>query len=307
MNTESLSVPSGGVVRGSSLDHAFGRRLIHRRVPAHMLSRFYVWRESGGQPVAVVAMSRQWTGGDSPGPNIWVEVEHSSRRCRIGAQLVSVAEEHAAELGARAVYATHALEDQSPSLAAARALGYTQSESAIEWELDAGLVYTECDRLVHRICRRKRELEGLFMTEPAASWAQSTQHSVARLHAQMLGGDTRDIVRRLKASAVDRFDPQVSMAVLAKSGLVAAAALVSVGQRAGAAHAIVEGLFTVPKYRNSLATPMLKRAMAAAYAKIGGTVFTMSTMDHHAHTRRLAERLGPVSRRRMVRPYKLLA
>ncbi|MEO0512568.1 MAG: GNAT family N-acetyltransferase [Planctomycetota bacterium] len=265
-----------------------------------------MWRDDTDAIGGAAVVTDWWSGGDLPGPNVWVEVRSSHRRQGAAKQLCVAAELWARELGASAIYGSHGIE-QGAALDAAAALGFTEHEKASEWDLDVHLVHAECDKLVTRLEQRGRSRTESFRVHPAAEWTQKQREVVSLKHAEVLGGSPADIAVRLDPAHPNAFSGLVSTAVFDERGGLAAAALVATGRRRGEAHAMVEGLFTLPDFRLSVVTPLLQRAVASAYQKLGGRVFTMATMDRHRDTRRQAERLGPIAARHLFRPFKVLA
>lgn len=268
--------------------------LTRNRVALDEVDAAWVSRDPSGLVAGAAYLTRSWTGGAFCGPGLWVEVMPEQRGSGHGAALVDAARRHSVDLGARAIHSieSYRAEDVSEAI---RRLGFTSSITAHEFELDARLVFKECDRLIKRREARHGGVGMPLTTKPLASCSADERAQAALLQRRHLGGGEAEVEHRLAGRGADAFHGEVSTVLCDTEGRIVGCALFveSVAdQRPGVVYGTLETIVVDPSLRLSLATPLLKRAVAESYTRLGGGLFTLRALDAHRDTKRQAERLG---------------
>lgn len=258
---------------------------------------FVATNGDGQHVVAAGAMTRSCRTQPQSGPGIAIEVIAPSRRQGIGTALLTQLENAARHLfDARALYAASRVEQGSEAMKGWEWLGFEPIEKVEEHELPTAGFETELGPLLDRM-RSKGRIPADANIIPLY---EANAAGVLQLHLDQMGGDRRELYRKIRGQGAGAFHPRYSR-VLLIDGRVKGCIL---AHRAAAEVAAVDANILDPSVRGGWANVWLKLEATRGAIRLGIKAFRFTTFDHYSDTRRFTERLGGVTTRTTYLMYR---
>ena len=257
----------------------------------------------GGQDQQVIgaaAMTQSCRTQPHCGPGIAIEVIAPCRRQGIATALLTHLEKAARQaFDAQALYAAARVEDGSEAMQGWRWLGFEAIEKVEDHELPTARFESELGPLVDRM-RAKGRIPADARIIPLY---EANAAAVLQLHLDQMGGDRRELYRKIRGQGVGAFHPRYSR-VLLVDGRVKGCIL---AHRAAADVAAVDANILDPSIRGGWANVWLKLEATRGAVRLGIKTFRFTTFDHYSDTRRFTERLGGVTTRTTYLMYRPIA
>jgi GNAT superfamily N-acetyltransferase len=235
--------------------------------------------------IGAAAMTQSCRTQPQSGPGIAIEVIAPYRRQGIATGLLMNIENAARQLfGARALYAATRVEESSKAMQGWQWLGFEAIEKVEEHELPTARFESELCPLIDRM-RAKGRIPADARIIPLY---EANAAAVLQLHLDQLGGDRRELYRKIRGQGAGAFHPRYSR-VLLVDGRVKGCIL---AHRASAEVAAVDANILEPSIRGGWANVWLKLEATRGAIRLGIKTFRFTTFDHYSDTRRFTDRLG---------------
>jgi N-acetylglutamate synthase-like GNAT family acetyltransferase len=233
------------------------------------------------------------------GPGVSLEVIEPCRQHGVATALLTQLE-HAAQqsFGAGALYAAQRVEQGSAAAQGWQWLGFNPVDTVEEHTLPTDQFEARLGPLIERM-RAKGRIPSNARIVPLY---EANAATVLQLHLDQMGGDRRELYRKIRGRGVGAFHPRYSCALLV-DGRVKGCIL---------AHRVAEDIAAVdanildPSVRGSWANVWLKLEATRGALRLGIKTFRFTTFDHYADTRSFTEQLGGATTRTtqlMYRPF----
>jgi GNAT superfamily N-acetyltransferase len=255
----------------------------------------------GQQQLAIGAAAMTQTCRTQPitGPGIALEVIEPCRRQGVATRLLTHLENAARQIfAANGLYASKRVAQDSTEMQAWNWLGFKPSETVEEHVLPIAEFESRLGPLIDRMRTKGRipanaRIIPLYQANPAR---------LLQLHLDQMGGDRRELYRKLQSKGPGAFHPRYSR-VLLIDDLVKGCVL---AHRTARHTARVDANIVEPDLRGGWANIWLKLEASRRALSLGIKEFTFTSFDHYADTRSFTEKLGGATIRRtalMVRPF----
>jgi GNAT superfamily N-acetyltransferase len=257
----------------------------------------------GGQDQHVIgaaAMTQSCRIQPHSGPGVAIEVIAPHRGQGIATGLLTHLEDTARQsFDAQALYAATRVEEGSAAMQGWQWLGFEAIEKVEDHELPTAQFESELGPLVDRM-RDKGRIPADARIIPLY---EANAAAVLQLHLDQLGGDRRELYRKIRGQGAGAFHPRYSR-VLLVSGRIKGCIL---AHRAAADVAAVDANILEPSIRGGWANVWLKLEATRGAVRLGIKTFRFTTFDHYSDTRRFTERLGGASTRTTYLMFRRIA
>jgi N-acetylglutamate synthase-like GNAT family acetyltransferase len=235
--------------------------------------------------IGAAAMTQTCRTQPITGPGIAVQVIEPCRRQGVATTLLTNLERAAAQtFGAGALYATKRVEQNSAESHGWQWLGFTPVDTVEEHNLPTEHIEAKLGPLVERMRARGRIPENARIIP----LYEANAASILQLHLDQMGGERRELYRKILGKGVGAFHPRYSC-VLLIDGRVKGCIL---AHREAADVAAVDANILDPNVRGSWANVWLKLEATRGAIGLGIKTFQFTTFDHYTDTRSFTEQLG---------------
>ena len=249
--------------------------------------------------IGVAAMTRTCRTQPSTGPGIALRVIEPCRRQGVATTLLTNLERAAAQtFDAEALYATKRVEQDSVESHGWQWLGFTPVDTVEEHNLPTEHIEAKLGPLVDRMRARGRIPENARIIP----LYEANAASVLQLHLDQMGGERRELYRKILGKGVGAFHPRYSCVLLVDERVKGCI----LAHREAADVAAVDANILDPRVRGGWANVWLKLEATRGAIGLGIKTFQFTTFDHYTDTRSFTEQLGGATTRRtqlMYRPF----
>ena len=243
-----------------------------------------------GLIVGAAGMTQTFRTQPSTGPGVSLEVIEPCRRHGIATALLAKLEHAAARtFGAAALYATKRVEKDGSESRGWQWLGFTPVETVHEHHLPTEHIEAKLGPLVERMRARGRipanaRIIPLYEANAAA---------VLQMHLDQMGGERRELYRKIRGRGVAAFHPRYSCVLLVDDRVKGCI----LAHRMAADVAAVDANILDPSVRGGWANVWLKLEATRGAIGLGIKTFQFTTFDHYTDTRSFTEQLGGTTTR----------
>jgi GNAT superfamily N-acetyltransferase len=224
------------------------------------------------------------------GPGVAFEVIAPCRRHGIATALLEHLERVAAQaFRAEALYATTRVEPESAESQGWQWLGFQPLDTVESHNLPTSSIEAKLGPLVDRM-RSKGRVPANACIIPLY---EANAAAVLQLHLDQMGGERRDLYRKIQGKGAGAFHPRYSC-VLLVDGRVKGCIL---AHREAADVAAVDANILDPSVRGGWANVWLKLEATRGAIRLGIETFQFTTFDHYTDTRSFTEQLGGATTR----------
>lgn len=252
---------------------------------------------------AAVSVRLRWS--PVPGPRVAVHVIGPMRRRGVARRLLSHVETAARRISAAAVYAWQPVEPGADAAQVWAGLGLDQCAVLQETRIDAARLEAYLTPFWEQMSAR-----GWVPAEarlvPLGALGPVEIEQVAAMHVAHLGGSRDYLLPRLRGQVLDRFHPNLSLALMMSERVMG----LTLGRLLPGSTYFVDANVLDPSLRGGLSTGWanvwLKLESARRCRENGTRTYQFHTHDQHSDTRKLARKVGGVTAE-LVHPYRRFA
>src|SRR4051812_3800726 len=248
--------------------------------------------------IGAAAMTQTCRTQPQKGPGVAVEVIEPCRRRGIATSLLAGLEEAARQaFAADALYAARRVDEGTAEMQGCLWLGFTVADMVEEHVLPIEQFEPRLAPLVDRMRAKGRIPENAEIIP----FYRANAAAVLQLHLDQMGGDRRELYRKLRGKGAGAFHPRYSR-VLLIDNVVKGCVL---AHRASRTAARVDAVIVDPALRGGWANAWLKLEASRRALLLGIKEFTFTSFSHYFDTRSFNEKLGGVTVRKsalMMRP-----
>jgi N-acetylglutamate synthase-like GNAT family acetyltransferase len=251
--------------------------------------------------IGAAAMTSSCRSEPIRGPGVALEVIEPCRRRGVAKCLLAQLEKAARQtFDAKGLYAAKRVDEDSAEMHRWRWLGFQATDMVEDHVLPIEQFESRLGPLVDRMRAKGRiptnaRIVPLYQANPAA---------VLQLHLDQMGGDRRELYRKLRGKGSSAFHPRYSR-VLLIDDIVKGCVL---AHRASKRAAQVDAVIVEPVLRGGWANAWLKLEASRRALVLGIREFTFTSFSHYTDTRSFTEKLGGTTVRKsvlLVRPFAL--
>lgn len=234
------------------------------------------------------------------GPGVALEVIAPCRRHGVATALLKYLERAAAQsFGASALYATKRVDQASVESRGWQWLGFSPVDTVEEHNLPTDRIEAKLGPLVERMRARGR----IPANACIVPLYEANAASVLQLHLDQMGGERRELYRKIRGRGVGAFHPRYSCVLLVDERVKGCI----LAHREAADVAAVDANILDPSVRGGWANVWLKLEATRGAIRLGIKTFRFTTFDHYTDTRSFTGQLGGTTTRTTQLMYRRFA
>lgn len=254
----------------------------------HPALRLVACDDEDGRVLGAAALLEAMRPRPPVGPGAMVHVIPPRRRQGIGRALIDTLVAAARARHAEALYAIQRVDAESEQHYAWQRLGFSPLEQVVDHEVELTRVIERLTPLWDRIAGQGWAPDDARLV----SLYEADRGQVADLHLRELGGDRRDLLRKLRGEGVGAYQPVYSRVLLIGREPQREVAGCLLARRLDRETAAVEANIVDPGIRAGWANIWLKLDASRGAQSLGIHRFLWRTFDRYQDTRAFTEQVG---------------